>query len=1067
MQINREGGDFNTKDSEGQTILIRATKDADCSIIQQILNSGKNSIDLDTCDKNGNSALSIACNLNHNDKIRLLIEYGTNIALNSKVISRKKQKYLKNIYEQTHSIEQAKEYIRALIIGNIKYVKSMLNSKYKVNEKFNIKGDHSALTLAVEISTLEIVKLLLSQPGIDVNITSRSYTPLMIAAEFGKTEVVKLLLSHPDVDINCQNENGFTALFLAIYNEHKEIVELLLKHRNIKLNLKNITGNSELQEAIVCAYGTLNFCPEEYHKYTSARKYKKQNMTITKEYKEIINLLLEHSDIEIINNQNNRGHTALMFATAANNKELVQKLLEKGADINLISYIGHTALGIAKHHKLNEIYTLLTIYLNKQTDKDKAIINEICYNNYKEVDTLLKEGANVNSKDGTDRTLLMFAANNGYTNLVKLLLSQKNIDIDAQDIVGSTALLRIAANPAYYKDRLYEETYKNRNIPLYHIFPNIHDHERKSASQNYIEIAKLLIDKGANVNIQDKGKRTALMRAAATKSKEIAKLLLNNPNTNVNLQEKNKFTALEIAVFEQDKDIVELLLKHKDIDVNKEDICGGTVLMNAIGIGNKDIIDLLLKHKKLDINKVSRIGATALLFAIKKNDAEIVKQLLKHPKINVNIGDSIGITPMTLAIGQSNPEIIKLLKKRGASIDKNPIISPLWIAILNENENSVKYLLKKGFNVNQKISGYTPLMEAVLQGNENLVKLLLDQKGIDIQVKNIFGETALDLAETNINRRRIAKLIRQKIGLKDPYPYPFINKKIPNSIDKINEKFFLAVTKGDLEEMNWLLEKKKLNGEALVDVNMKNRSGDTALIIAASNGNLDAVQMLIQYAKINNKDINSTDLKGNTALIRAAQKGHFDVVEELLAEKASINSSGQQKITALMAAAEEGHIRTVKLLLKNRAKVSLRNTNDETVLDIVDKKINNLKQQNALQQDISKYESIKKALEYRITIETNAPEEELLDQPIYWEVDITPCKNDLKFWEKNNPDTYQKIQELINYIKISPFKGIGRVERLKGDREGWYSRRINKKDRMEYEVDGEKVILKSCRGHYE
>ena len=85
-----------------------------------------------------------------------------------------------------------------------------------------------------------------------------------------------------------------------------------------------------------------------------------------------------------------------------------------------------------------------------------------------------------------------------------------------------------------------------------------------------------------------------------------------------------------------------------------------------------------------------------------------------------------------------------------------------------------------------------------------------------------------------------------------------------------------------------------------------------------------------------------------------------------------------------------------------------------------------------------------------------------------WEV-ITDnnFEKDLGDWEKNDPSVCDKIRQLIDDIKLDPFRGIGRVERLTGDLEGLYSRRINKQNRFVYEIDGEKVILKSCKGHYE
>jgi toxin YoeB len=50
-----------------------------------------------------------------------------------------------------------------------------------------------------------------------------------------------------------------------------------------------------------------------------------------------------------------------------------------------------------------------------------------------------------------------------------------------------------------------------------------------------------------------------------------------------------------------------------------------------------------------------------------------------------------------------------------------------------------------------------------------------------------------------------------------------------------------------------------------------------------------------------------------------------------------------------------------------------------------------------------------------------------------------------------------------------PAMGTGQVERLKGDLSGYWSRRLNKKDRMIYKIDDVEAIvhLLSFKGHYE
>ena len=79
--------------------------------------------------------------------------------------------------------------------------------------------------------------------------------------------------------------------------------------------------------------------------------------------------------------------------------------------------------------------------------------------------------------------------------------------------------------------------------------------------------------------------------------------------------------------------------------------------------------------------------------------------------------------------------------------------------------------------------------------------------------------------------------------------------------------------------------------------------------------------------------------------------------------------------------------------------------------------------------------------------------------------------DDLTYWIENDLDQVKKIKELINSIKSSPFKGLGKPEPLKHQLRGYWSRRINHEHRLVYEISGKKKIdqicvIIQCRFHY-
>jgi toxin YoeB len=74
---------------------------------------------------------------------------------------------------------------------------------------------------------------------------------------------------------------------------------------------------------------------------------------------------------------------------------------------------------------------------------------------------------------------------------------------------------------------------------------------------------------------------------------------------------------------------------------------------------------------------------------------------------------------------------------------------------------------------------------------------------------------------------------------------------------------------------------------------------------------------------------------------------------------------------------------------------------------------------------------------------------------------------DLLYWQKtNNHKTLERIRQLLDSIQESPFSGIGKPEPLKHQLSGKWSRRIDQKNRIVYEVSGNIILVYSLKGHY-
>lgn len=75
--------------------------------------------------------------------------------------------------------------------------------------------------------------------------------------------------------------------------------------------------------------------------------------------------------------------------------------------------------------------------------------------------------------------------------------------------------------------------------------------------------------------------------------------------------------------------------------------------------------------------------------------------------------------------------------------------------------------------------------------------------------------------------------------------------------------------------------------------------------------------------------------------------------------------------------------------------------------------------------------------------------------------------DDYIFWQTQDKKTVQKINKLLKSIsRDGALRGEGKPEKLK-HKEGEYSRRIDKENRLVYEFSEDKITVKTCRGHYE
>ena len=219
-------------------------------------------------------------------------------------------------------------------------------------------------------------------------------------------------------------------------------------------------------------------------------------------------------------------------------------------------------------------------------------------------------------------------------------------------------------------------------------------------NKSMVEIFEILVENGSNIG---RNNMTIPLHIACKYGLyRLAELLINR-GVDINEQDKEGRTALIESLESRYSgkrgyyNIVNLLLKN-GIDTN---LCtyklGEYALEKASQYGHIGIVYLLLQHDA-EINNQNKYGMTALIGASSLGYLEIVKVLVKHG-VDIHSEDINGINAYDYATLKKNKKIVKFLKKHGAKES-----SFVKTDSLIEEQTILKWLKKQFMNLIQKIT---------------------------------------------------------------------------------------------------------------------------------------------------------------------------------------------------------------------------------------------------------------------------------------------------------------------------------------------------------------------------
>ncbi|XP_022124824.2 ankyrin repeat domain-containing protein 17 isoform X1 [Pieris rapae] len=322
--------------------------------------------------------------------------------------------------------------------------------------------------------------------------------------------------------------------------------------------------------------------------------------------------------------------TALTLACAGGHEELVELLLARGADIEHRDKKGFTPLILAAtagHEKIVEILLNHGADIEAQSErtKDTPLSLACSGGRYDVVELILSRGANKEHRNVSDYTPLSLAASGGYVNIIRLLLHhQAEINSRTGSKLGISPLMLAAMNGHTAAVRLLLDCGSDINAQ---IETNRNTALTLACFQGRHEVVSLLLDRKANVEHRAKTGLTPLMEAASGGYVEVGRVLLDKgADVNAPPVPSSRDTALTIAADKGHTKFVELLLQRRAA-VEVKNKKGNSPLWLAANGGHLAVVEMLYAAGA-DIDSQDNRKVSCLMAAFRKGHTKVVKWMV-------------------------------------------------------------------------------------------------------------------------------------------------------------------------------------------------------------------------------------------------------------------------------------------------------------------------------------------------------------------------------------------------------------------------------------------------------
>src|SRR6266702_3108843 len=381
-------------------------------------------------------------------------------------------------------------------------------------------------------NALSVTQLLLEQ-GIDVNASDKDHaTPLHLASSHGMLAVAWLLLNH-GANANAENIQGQTPLHLTSRGEdlshrNPDVMRLLLE-LGVDVNAQDKDQATPLH--LACSHGNFETAPVllEHGANVNAENVRCQTPLHMVSQgidgygkgaeSDFVRLLLKQG--ADVNAQDRDQATPLHFVSSrlCPNFRVAQVLFDNGAKVNAVNIHGQNAWHLLSQNS--------------------------CYFGFFEHEfakLLLERNVDVNGRDKDQATPLHLASYYGHVDAAEVLLDH-GAQANAEDIRGQTPLHQVVLGNHDYQSFTINSWYQ------------------KSHPRRAVRLAQQLLERGVDVNAQNKDHETPLHLASRLRLLEMARILLKH-GADVNVKNSEGKSPLQLASGRKRKAMKRLLSEY-------------------------------------------------------------------------------------------------------------------------------------------------------------------------------------------------------------------------------------------------------------------------------------------------------------------------------------------------------------------------------------------------------------------------------------------------------------------------------------------------------------------------